>query len=154
MLMPAPMKRVNLFILSKDESKVMRALGRLKLIHFEPAQGDVEVPLQEKEGREKPLERNRRLLMRIEEIMADFGVKADGPAEEVSQSDPRIDALRNRMDEYYISGIEEFAVGNLEKAIGYFEKALKLDPDFGPAREYLNEVNRQLKNRNELRELQ
>ena len=63
-------------------------------------------------------------------------------------------ALRNRMDEYYISGIEEFAAGNLEKAIGYFEKALQLDPDFGPAREYLDEVNRQLKNRDELRALQ
>ena len=82
MLMPALMKRVNLLILSKDESKVMRALGRLKLIHFEPTQGDILVPLQEKDGRGKPLERSRRLLMRIDEIMADFGVKADGPAEE------------------------------------------------------------------------
>ncbi len=63
-------------------------------------------------------------------------------------------ALRDRMDEYYISGIEEFAAGNLEKAIGYFEKALELDPDFDPAREYLDEVNRQLKNRDELRALQ
>lgn len=63
-------------------------------------------------------------------------------------------ALRNRMDEYYITGIEEFAAGNLEKAISYFEKALTLDPNFEPAREYLEEVSRQLKNRDELRELQ
>jgi tetratricopeptide (TPR) repeat protein len=63
-------------------------------------------------------------------------------------------ALRNRVDEYYISGIEEFASGHLEKAIGYLEKALKLDPDFLPAREYLSEVRRQLKNREELRSLQ
>ena len=63
-------------------------------------------------------------------------------------------AQRDRVDEYYISGIEEFASGNLEKAIGYFEKALKLDPDFEPAREYLEEVTRQLKNRDELRSLQ
>ena len=63
-------------------------------------------------------------------------------------------ALRNTIDEFYISGVEEFAAGNLEKAISYFEKALKLDPDFTPAREYLEEVNRQLRNREELRDLQ
>ncbi len=63
-------------------------------------------------------------------------------------------ALRNRVDEYYISGVEEFAAGNLERAIGYFEKALELDPGFTPAREYLEEVNRQLRNREELRALQ
>ena len=63
-------------------------------------------------------------------------------------------ALRNRVDEYYISGIEEFASGHLEKAISYLEKALKLDPDFLPARQYLSEVRRQLKNREELRSLQ
>ncbi|MBN1685309.1 MAG: UPF0164 family protein [Spirochaetales bacterium] len=63
-------------------------------------------------------------------------------------------ALRNRVDEYYIAGIEEFAAGNLEKAIGYFEKALDLDPGFVPAREYLDEVSRQLRNREELRSLQ
>ena len=63
-------------------------------------------------------------------------------------------ALRNRLDDYYISGIEEFASGNLEKAISYLEKALKLDPGFLPAREYLAEVRRQLKNREELRSLQ
>ncbi len=63
-------------------------------------------------------------------------------------------ALRKRVDDYYISGVEEFAEGNLEKAIGFFEKALKLDPGFIPAREYLVEVSRQLRNREELRGLQ
>ncbi len=63
-------------------------------------------------------------------------------------------ALRNRIDEYYVSGVEEFAMGNLEKAIDYFEKALTLDSEFTPAREYLAEVNRQLKNREALRSLQ
>ena len=35
MLTPAAMKRVNLFILEKDEARVTRALGRLKAIHLE-----------------------------------------------------------------------------------------------------------------------
>ncbi|MBT3276018.1 MAG: hypothetical protein HN368_22915 [Spirochaetales bacterium] len=63
-------------------------------------------------------------------------------------------ALRNRVDEYFTSGIVEFSGGNLEKAISFFEKALRLDPDYRPAREYLDEVNRQLKNREKLRSLQ
>ena len=80
MLTPAPMKRVNLFILEKDEQNVMRALGRLKLIHLEPAKADVQLPMKEKPNRDKPLEAGRRLLIRIDQLLADFQCSPDGPA--------------------------------------------------------------------------
>ena len=60
-------------------------------------------------------------------------------------------ALRNKTDEYYLAGVEEFADGNLTKAIAAFEKALELDPDFVPALDYLEEAKRQLANRDRLK---
>ena len=63
-------------------------------------------------------------------------------------------ALRNKVDEYYLEGVEEFANGNLNRAITAFEKALELDPGFTPARDYLSEVERQLENRERLKSLQ
>ena len=63
-------------------------------------------------------------------------------------------ALRNKVDEYYLEGVEEFANGNLNRAITAFEKALELDPGFTPARDYLSEVERQLENRERLNSLQ
>ena len=83
MLTPAPMKRVSLFILSKDEQKVMHALGRLKLLHLEPAKTEIEVPLKEKPNRDKVLERGRRLLARIEGVVEDFECSLEGPAESI-----------------------------------------------------------------------
>ena len=63
-------------------------------------------------------------------------------------------ALRNRVDEYYLIGVEEFADGNLDKAIAAFERAIELDPGFVPAIDYLAEVKRQQENRDRLKSLQ
>ena len=82
MLMPAPMKHINLFILAKDEEPVMRALGRLKLIHLEPARTDIELPTKAREDRQKLLERSQRLVVVIDELMSDFDIEPEGPSEE------------------------------------------------------------------------
>lgn len=81
MLMPAPMKHVNLFILAKDEARVMRALGRLKLLHLEPAHLELDLPNKPREDRQAELERSQRLLQVIDELMSDFQIPQDGPAE-------------------------------------------------------------------------
>jgi len=83
MLMPAPMKRVNLFILARDEHKVIRALGRLRLIHLEPADAGGHAPLREKPDRDALLEQHRRLVARIDALLAALGCDADGPAAQV-----------------------------------------------------------------------
>lgn len=74
------MKRVGLFILSKDEPKLMRTLGELKSLHLEPAEQITGPAVQEKPGRERDLERNRRILQRIESLLDDLGIEPDGPA--------------------------------------------------------------------------
>jgi V/A-type H+-transporting ATPase subunit I len=72
------MKRVNLFILEKDEPAVTRALGELKTIHLVPA-GEAEVSLQHRPQQDQQVEKNRQLLLHVERLMADLGVEADGP---------------------------------------------------------------------------
>ena len=40
-----------------------------------------------------------------------------------------------KVDSYYIAGLEEYSKGNLNKAISYWQAALKIDPSFQPAKE-------------------
>ena len=62
-------------------------------------------------------------------------------------------ALRLKVDEYYLAGLKAFSEGDLETAIQNWEEALELDPQFAPAREFLQEALRQLENREKLRTL-
>ena len=41
---------------------------------------------------------------------------------------------RARVDELYVRGLDAYARGDSQVAIGYWEEALELDPDFTPAR--------------------
>lgn len=43
----------------------------------------------------------------------------------------------SKVDSYYLAGLEEYAKGNLNKAISYWNAALNIDPTFQPARETL-----------------
>lgn len=43
-----------------------------------------------------------------------------------------------KVDEYYIAGLREYANGNIEKAIKYWEAVLEIDPRFQPAAENLS----------------
>jgi V/A-type H+-transporting ATPase subunit I len=81
MLTPARMKLVHLFILEKDEPRVTRALGQLKLIHLEPAESGSEVVLRPKPGREEDLDGARQMLSRIDSALA--VLKCDKEGEQV-----------------------------------------------------------------------
>jgi len=74
------MKRVNLFILAKDEQRVIRALGHLKLIHLEPADTERQAPLREKPDRQEQLEDGRHRMLRIDGLLGALGCDAEGPA--------------------------------------------------------------------------
>ncbi|MBN2582743.1 MAG: hypothetical protein JXL80_06710, partial [Planctomycetes bacterium] len=78
MLTPAPMKRVNLFILEKDEQTVARALGKLKTIHLVPAD-EAEVSLQHRPQQDQEVDKNRQLLLHVERLMAELHIEEDGP---------------------------------------------------------------------------
>ena len=45
--------------------------------------------------------------------------------------------IKDDVQELYLSGLSEFADGNLEKAIKYWENCLSLDPSFTPAQQML-----------------
>jgi len=42
-----------------------------------------------------------------------------------------------KVDEYYIAGLKEYANGNYKRAMSFWEAALKIDPNFQPAAENL-----------------
>jgi tetratricopeptide (TPR) repeat protein len=48
------------------------------------------------------------------------------------------------VDEMYLLGVREYANGNYEKAIGYWKKVLEMDPEYLPARENIDTVQKAL----------
>jgi tetratricopeptide (TPR) repeat protein len=59
-------------------------------------------------------------------------------------------ALRDRIDELYLDGLEAYANGRLAKAIELWEEALALDPGFLPARENIETARRALQLQQEM----
>jgi tetratricopeptide (TPR) repeat protein len=53
-------------------------------------------------------------------------------------------AERTKVDELYLSGLEAYAQGNLQKAIELWEQALILDPGFQPARDNITTARKAL----------
>lgn len=56
---------------------------------------------------------------------------------------------RDKCDELYCAGLDEYAAGNLDMAVAYWKEALKQDPGFDPARRWIRTVenSRRLYNR-------
>lgn len=90
MLTPAAMKRVNLLVLEKDEAEVLRALGRLKVLHLESAEAGPEATalLQPRPGRQQDLEASRRQVVRIDDLMAGLECPREGPQAELAHLSP------------------------------------------------------------------
>ncbi|RKX80037.1 MAG: hypothetical protein DRP87_00950 [Spirochaetes bacterium] len=63
-------------------------------------------------------------------------------------------ALQARVDELYITALEEYANGNLEEAITYLEKALEIDPRFIPAAELLRVLQQTISLHREMEDIQ
>lgn len=62
-------------------------------------------------------------------------------------------ALKMRVEELYLAGLEAYARGNLRTAVRYWESALNLDPTFQPARQILQTTKESLALQEEMREL-
>jgi V/A-type H+-transporting ATPase subunit I len=90
MLTAAAMKRVNLLVLEKDEPELLRALGRLKVLHLESAEAGPEAAklLQSRPGRQQDLESSRRQLAHIEDLLAGLECDREGPQAELAQLSP------------------------------------------------------------------
>ncbi len=61
-------------------------------------------------------------------------------------------ALRNRVDELYLNGMEEYARGELERAVSFWQQALELDPQFTPARQNLETALKALELQKEMQD--
>lgn len=59
-------------------------------------------------------------------------------------------ALRARIDELYLEGVEAYAAGNLDQAIEAWEQVVELDPEFTPAIAFLERARVQRENRDKL----
>ncbi len=62
-------------------------------------------------------------------------------------------AVARRVDEYYIAGLESYALGDLERAVQYWQAVLELDPTFTPARQNLILAERSLELLQDMRDL-
>lgn len=58
-----------------------------------------------------------------------------------------------KVDRYFIAGLEAYAKGDLERANEYWKAVLELDPDHRPSKEYLEISSRSLELLHEMREL-
>jgi len=61
--------------------------------------------------------------------------------------------LQQQIDDYYISGLEAYAGGQLQRAIEYWETVLQIDPDFQPASENLSIARTTLDLQDEMKDL-
>jgi hypothetical protein len=59
--------------------------------------------------------------------------------------------VKDDAQEVYLKGLEAYAEGNLEAAVGFFESSLKIDPTFTPAAEMLLTASKSLELEEELR---
>ncbi|MBI9102344.1 MAG: UPF0164 family protein [Spirochaetales bacterium] len=62
----------------------------------------------------------------------------------MNMGDSGRESFRFEVDQYFISGLEAYALGDLETAVKYWQAALNLDPGFQPAQEYMNIANETL----------
>lgn len=62
-------------------------------------------------------------------------------------------ARRQKVNDYYVAGLEAYARGNLQRAIKYWKAALDIDPTFEPATENIAIAKRALKLQEDMREL-
>ena len=53
-------------------------------------------------------------------------------------------ALREKADELYLTGLEEYAKGNIADAIKYWNMVLQIDPQYIPAKENIEIAKRTL----------
>jgi len=61
--------------------------------------------------------------------------------------------IQQQIDEYYISGLEAYAEGELQRAIDYWKAVLQIDPDFQPASKNIAIVQESLELQEEMMEL-
>ncbi len=60
-------------------------------------------------------------------------------------------AAQTEADQLYLAGVEEYAKGNLEKAIEYWERVIALDPKYLPARDNIAAAKRSLELQREIK---
>ncbi|MCX7023333.1 MAG: UPF0164 family protein [Spirochaetes bacterium] len=63
-------------------------------------------------------------------------------------------AVRSQVDAMYLAGLEAYAAGELETAIGFWEEALNLDPSFDPARENMEAARGVLELQDRMKDIQ
>jgi hypothetical protein len=59
-------------------------------------------------------------------------------------------ALRAKIDELYLEGLEAYAEGDLDRAVKRWKEVLELDPEFEPAQSFLERALLQIENRTKL----
>ncbi len=111
MLRPARMKRVQLLILEKDEKRVTRALGRLKLLHLESARQAEATTLEDRPQHKNQQFAAQTLLARVTEMLTALEVEAEGPeasgeylspdeiTEQLRPLELQVDSLRHSQNE-------------------------------------------------------
>jgi len=63
-------------------------------------------------------------------------------------------ALQSKIDDLYTAGLEEYADGNFERALGYLRKLIELDPRYQPASELIEIITRAVNLQEEMESIQ